>query len=159
MVVRLATVEDMEYLVRARFDYFAAEQWDMDEATRQSIEAQLRQYYAAHLGVDFFAAFVEEDNYIVSVAALCISEKPANLVVPTGKTGTIMNVLTYPAYRRRGHAARTVSLLVEEGKRHGLSHIELMASEMGRGVYARLGFQEKEPSPYTDMRLPLVEIE
>ena len=157
MRVRMATLKDVDVLVRARFDYFAAEKWELSNDEKTIISSQLYKYYPEHLDRDFFAAFAEdEDGKIASTAFLVINERPANLSWPTGKTGMVLNVLTYPEYRRRGYATKIMNLLIEEAKRQDLSYIELSASPHGKPLYEKLGFQESGVSDFTDMRLPLL---
>lgn len=158
MNVRTATLEDVDTLIKVRFDYFAAEKWELSNKEKTMISSQLQQYYPEHLNRDFFAAFTEDDNgEIVSVAFLTIAEKPANLSWPTGKTGMILNVLTYPEYRRMGYATNSMSLLIEEAKRQNLSYIELSASHLGKPLYEKLGFQETEASEdFKEMKMYLL---
>jgi ribosomal protein S18 acetylase RimI-like enzyme len=157
MNVRMATINDIDMLIKARFDYFAAEKWEITNDMRISIASQLQQYYPKHLNLDFFAAFVENDcRDIASIAFLVISEKPANLFFPTGKTGMILNVLTYPEYRRMGYATNAMNLLIEEAKRQNLSYIELSASDSGKPLYKKLGFQELKSNHFGEMKLSLL---
>lgn len=151
---RMAAYEDIDMLIKLRFDYFAAEKWEITDDKRDLISSQLQQYYLKHLNLDFFAAFVEDDSgTIVSTAFLAISEKPANLSWLTGKTGMILNVLTYPEYRRMGYAAVAMNLLIEKARQQDLSYIELSASELGKLLYKKLGFQESESSHFTQMKM------
>lgn len=76
----------------------------------------------------------------MGAAYLVISEKPANPVYPNGLTGLILNVLTYPPYRRRGITTRLLEALIEEARRSGVSCLELSATEDGRLLYEKLGF-------------------
>ncbi|MCL2033631.1 MAG: GNAT family N-acetyltransferase [Oscillospiraceae bacterium] len=154
--IRMAAVDDIEKLINARFDYFETENWEAPSEQRPVIELNLRQYFTNHLNIDFFAAVIEENNQIASLAFLSISECPANPFYPTGKTGVIRNVLTYPEHRKRGLATKALCMLIEEAKRQSLSFLELSASESGRPLYKRLGFRKKEPSCYTEMRLSLL---
>lgn len=156
MNTRMANHSDIDVLITMRFDYFASEGWDVTEEKRGLLYSQLQQYYPKHLNLDFFAALVEDGNgTAVSSAFLAVSEMPANLSVPTGKKGTILNVLTYPQYRKMGYAASAVNLLIEEAKRQKLSFIDLSASELGKPLYEKLGFQQPEPSGFTRMKLAL----
>jgi len=114
-------------------------------------------YYSKHLNLDFFAAFAEDDKGgVISTAFLAIYEKPANLSWPTGKTGLILNVMTYPEHRRMGYAINVLNFLINGAKKHELSYIELSASGMGLPLYKKLGFKEREYSRFTDMRLSLI---
>ena len=157
MNARMADPNDVDKLIKVRFDYFATENWELTNDTRDMISSQLRQYYAKHLNVDFFAAFMEDDaGNVVSTAFLVISEKPANLSWPTGKTGMVLNVLTYPENRKMGYATKIMNLLIEEAKKQDVSYVELSASESGKPLYQKLGFQEHKPSHFTEMKLSLL---
>ncbi len=154
---RKAILEDIGALIKARFDYFAAENWDVSESQHEIIEDSLRKYFSKYLNTDFFAFFTEVDAKIASVAFLAISNKPASLAFPTGKTGTVYNVLTYPEYRKKGFAAATMNLLLQQAKNEGLSYIELSSSASGKNLYKTLGFIETIPSEhFTEMRLSLL---
>ena len=157
MLVRLASLNDIDILVKVRFDYFDAENWEVSFKQRKAIEASLRKYYSKYLNVDFFAALVEIDSKIASVAFLAISNRPANLSFPTGKIGTILNVLTYPEYRKKGYATTTMNALICEARNQNLSYIELSSSESGKSLYKKLGFIESVKSEhFTEMKLSLL---
>ena len=155
-IVKMATTDDIEDLIKVRFAYFEAEKWDVTNEQRVEITSNLRRYFSKQLNNNFFAALVKKDDEIVSVAFLAISEVPANLSFPTGKTGVILNVLTYPNHRKKGYATCTMCALIEEAKRQNLSYITLSASEAGKPLYRKLGFCTTEPSSqFTDMKLLL----
>ena len=154
--VRMADHSDIERLIKSRFDYFDAENWEVTIDKRAVIESNLKEYFIKHLNEDFFAAIVEVNDKIASIAFLAISEKPANLSFPTGKTGTVFNVLTYPEHRKKGCATHTMKALIEEAKKQSLSYVELSASEAGKPLYEKLGFQEKKVSHFIEMKLSLL---
>lgn len=157
MAVRFATQDDIAALVKIRFDYFASENWALDEETESSIRAQLQKYYSEHLNRDFFAAVIDgETGGFASAAFLVVFEKPANPSFPTGKTGLILSVFTYPEYRKKGCATLALKTLIDVAKTQNLSYIELSASESGKSVYGKLGFQKHESAHFTEMRLTLV---
>ena len=54
----------------------------------------------------------------------------------------LMNVHTVPALRRKGIAARMVSILIEEAWSRGVTEISLDATEAGRPLYRKLGFHD-----------------
>jgi GNAT superfamily N-acetyltransferase len=113
-------------------------------------------YIKRHLNTDFFASLAEIDGQIVSTAYLATAEKPANASWPTGKIGTILNVFTFPEHRRKGCATACLNMLIDIAKRENCSYLELSASEMGKPVYEKLGFQVPAPSHFTPMRLSLL---
>lgn len=156
--VRLAQSGDLETLMKLRLDYFSAEGISMSAADRQTIESQLRAYFEKHLNNDFFAALVEIEPGVASVAFLVVSERPANLSWKTGKTGMILNVLTCPEHRRKGYATLAINALIRIARRLNLSYLELSASESGLPLYQQLGFKELDASDshFKPMKLVLV---
>jgi ribosomal protein S18 acetylase RimI-like enzyme len=58
-----------------------------------------------------------------------------------GGVAGIHMVSTRRAYQRRGIGLAMTWAAVDEGRRLGETTVALQASEQGRGVYARLGFQ------------------
>lgn len=118
MKVRFADINDIDKLIKVRFDYFAAEKYTVTDDMRDKLKSQLLKYYHKHINDDFFAALAEDDNgNLASSAFLVISEAPANLSWPTGKSGKILNVFTYKQYRNKGYATSALKLLIEEAKK------------------------------------------
>lgn len=153
MNIRKATIDDIVLLIKLRIDYLIT---DMEKLTTQeenAIRAQLKTYYEKHINQDFLAILAENDSKVMAAAFLVITEKPANPTFITGKTGTLLNVLTYPEYRRMGLATKVVTKVIDEATQLGVSSIDLSATEDGKPLYEKLGF--KEPK-YTSMKLKLV---
>ena len=156
MNIRMADQNDLELLIKLRFDYFTAEEQTFTPEEKAALTANLTSYLKRHINIDFFAAIAEIDGHIASTAYLATSEKPANTSWPTGKIGTILNVLTYPEHRKKGCATACLNRLIDLAKRENLSYLELSASEMGKPVYEKLGFKVPAPSHFTQMRLSLL---
>jgi hypothetical protein len=88
MRARFADYNDIDKLIKVRFDYFTTENFEIANNIRDMINSQLLLYYEKHLNDDLFAALIEDDNgNVVSSAFLVITEMPANLSWPTGKIG------------------------------------------------------------------------
>jgi ribosomal protein S18 acetylase RimI-like enzyme len=155
MNIRKATIEDINILIKLRFDYLFADRGNLTKDEEIAIRSQLNTYYRKHINNNFIAILAEIDNNVVSTAFLAISEKPANPTFITGKTGTLLNVLTYPEYRRMGIATKVMSKIIDEAKQLGVSSIELSATQDGKQLYEKLGFTELK-SKYTQMKLQLV---
>lgn len=153
MKVRMAAGGDIELLIRLRMDYLAEEYPDLSAESGQEILARLRPYFERNLADGtLLAAIAEEEGRAVSVAFLCIHERPPNPSFPTGRTGTLLNVLTDPGFRRRGMAFAVLTRLMEEARGIGVSSIDLSATPQGRPLYEKLGFQL---SPYASMKIRL----
>lgn len=86
-----------------------------------ALPASLRPYVAGIAGRD--------------VCCLCTHDEPE------GVCG-VSAVATLPDARGRGLASRLLAVALREAARRGLSSTALVASSLGRGVYARLGYRE-----------------
>jgi len=155
MDIRKATIEDSNRLIELRLDYLRTDFGKLSQQHEQMIRAQLQTYFAKHIPMgDFIAMLAEMDGTVVSVAFLVITEKPANPFFITGVTGTVLNVLTYPDYRRKGIGSQVISALIQEAKQLGVSSVHLSATSDGKPMYEKLGFL---PPTHTEMRLKLIE--
>lgn len=149
--VRLAERSDIPELVRLRLAYFDEEFGALPQAQLDMISAQLPPYFAAHLGADCIAAVAAlPDGHLAACALLTVAENPANPSFPNGRSGYVLGVFTEPDCRGRGLATRIMQQILEEAKRLRLDTVRLSASDMGKGIYARLGFAVKE-SHFTEM--------
>ena len=158
ITIRKATKSDIEILIKLRLDFLTDDGDSLTSNEEVKITEQLRGYFTKHFDIgDFTAALAEVDGKIAATAFLIISERPVNpRAFITGKTALILNVLTYPEYRRQGIATKLLELLIDEAKKADASFIELTATPMGKPVYEKLGFQEKAHGNYTDMKLNLL---
>ena len=59
-----------------------------------------------------------------------------------GKTGTILNVFTVEAYRRKGYARKIMDMILADAKDMGLAVIDLKSTEDGYSLYRSVGFQD-----------------
>lgn len=149
--VRNAEAADIPALCRLRLAYFDEEFGSLPAAQTAAISAQLPQYFAAHLGKDCItAAAVLPDGSLAANAILMVSEKPANPFFPNGRSGYILGVYTMPEYRRHGIATRLMQHIQTEAKRLKLDIVTLSASDMGKGIYEKIGFSVRH-SKFTEM--------
>ena len=150
--VRLARVEDIEQLVQLRID-FLKDEFGLSCDQEAQLRIRLNNYFNRSFITDsLVAVFVFDKNRVVSTAYLSIQERPSNHLSINGLYGTLLNVFTYPAYRRLGYATKAVSRIIEEAQNKEISIIELSATADGLDVYRKLGFKEID---YTAMRLKL----
>jgi GNAT superfamily N-acetyltransferase len=99
---RKATQKDIELLIRLRLDYLTEDRGKLAKDETDTIVAQLQDYFTRQLNNNFVAFLAEDEGKAVSTVFMAVAEKPANPSFITGKTATILNVFTYPGYRRRG---------------------------------------------------------
>ncbi|NMC28352.1 MAG: GNAT family N-acetyltransferase [Syntrophomonadaceae bacterium] len=147
--IRRATLEDMDTLVKLRLDFLRhmATLREDDEAT---LSAQFADYLSRHLNRNALAVLAETDCQVASIALLTVAEQPAHRYLPSGKSGTLLNVYTYPEYRRRGLSIQVVRRTIEEARNMGVSAIDLLATPEGKPLYEQLGFGD---TPLPAMRL------
>lgn len=84
------------------------------------------------------------DEKAIGCATMCYTDLMPTFSHPTGKRAHLMNVYTNPHYRRQGIAAKMVTMLIDEARKRGVTEISLDATESGRPLYKKLGFEESE---------------
>jgi N-acetylglutamate synthase-like GNAT family acetyltransferase len=153
MEIRKATINDIESLIQLRIDYLVMDKGHISPKEEDAIRKQVSSYLKKHIPLgDFIAVLAIADNVIISSAFLVVSERPANPSFPTGLIGTLLNVITYPPYRRKGYAQKVIQKIIEEAKELGISTIELHSTKEGEELYKKLGFSAP---PYTSLRLEI----
>ena len=151
MIIRKATLNDIELLIRLRMDYLREDRGQLSEDEEIAIKNQLSVYLPKHIKDNTFIGIIAEiKGEVVSTAYLAIIEKPANPSFITGIEGVLQNVLTYPKYRRKGIATKVINEIIQEAKNAGVSHIALSATSEGKHLYEKMGFKK---TSYTVMGL------
>lgn len=153
MRLRKADTNDVNLLIKLRLDYLNADGRTPSEEEKEKIKKHLQEYFLTKLiSNECICVLAEIENYVVGTAWMTISERPASPVFITGKIGTIINVLTYPKFRRRGIAKNILNALIQEAKNQDISLIELTSTKDGEFLYNSLGFEKIDR---TFMRLKL----
>ncbi len=83
---------------------------------------------------------MEDNGEIVATAAILFHEYPPTFTNRPEIRGYVTNMYTAPAYRKKGIATELLDKLKEEAKKRGAAKMWLGASEMGRPVYEKYGF-------------------
>lgn len=142
MKAERAVPEDIEELVNIRLAYLAEDSGEPDEQTKTQIRNMLPDYFRRHLGKDLTAYVIRSDSKIVSSAFLLLCEKPMSPSFINGKTAIVLNVYTYPEYRRRGYAAVLIRQMLADAEEMELSVIELKSTDAGHELYRSAGFAD-----------------
>lgn len=144
IVFRKLTEIDKELFVKLRMAYLTDEH-TINEPEKKQIENNLKSYFDEHIFKnDFIGMVCEYNGEVISAAYLIISERPSNPNFINGKTGTLINVYTYPEYRKKGIAAKLIKEIINEAKKADISMINLQATNNGYNVYKKLGFKDSE---------------
>ncbi|MDR2718953.1 MAG: GNAT family N-acetyltransferase [Treponema sp.] len=152
-IYRKLNPEDLNIFVTLRLDFLNELQKFTDEKKRELIIDSLKKYFSKHIdNNEFIGIICEYGGCVISTAYLIINEWPANGTFVNGKVGTLLNVYTYPEYRKNGISTNIIKMIIEEARKQNVSIIDLLATESGEKVYKKLGFMETEDK---SMRLKL----
>ncbi|MFO0576559.1 MAG: GNAT family N-acetyltransferase [Polyangia bacterium] len=102
-------------------------------------EAFLRISQTARRWIPSLQAAMDPD---VALFVGCLHEEPVatSRLTRHGEVAEILGVVTLPAYRRRGLGTALTWAAMTEARRRGCTALTLTASELGYGVYRRIGF-------------------
>ena len=102
MNVEKAGTQDIDFLVKRRLDYLMEDYGSLEVRDLITIKKELPGYFRAHMGKDLFAYVIRHEQDVIACAFLLVVEKPMSPAFINGRTGIVLNVYTFPAYRRRG---------------------------------------------------------
>jgi ribosomal protein S18 acetylase RimI-like enzyme len=88
----------------------------------------------------YFGWFAEEDGQVVSGLGMMTLDWPPHPLHLEPMRGYILNVYTEPTHRGRGLAKQLTERAMQEARARKLSLTILHATEMGKPLYAKLGF-------------------
>ena len=137
-----ADMADIAALTQLRLKYLQEDLGKMDEDTQTRLMTDLPLYFEKHLNRDIFCYLIREQGEAVACAFLLVTEKPASPMFITGKCGTVMNVYTKPAYRKKGYGKKVMEALLRDAKNMQLSYVELKSTEDGYPLYRAVGFED-----------------
>jgi GNAT superfamily N-acetyltransferase len=100
----------------------------------------------------YFSAVAEAGGGLVAANGLVTFLKPPTILGGTGRIGYISNVYTLPEWRGQGIAGRLIELLIERARQDGVDKLILTATDLGKGVYERVGFKPPRFASY-ELRL------
>jgi ribosomal protein S18 acetylase RimI-like enzyme len=113
LTIGQATVADISALEQLRMDYLKEDFGELTTEQKEMLLAEIDPYLRWHLGTGLMVFVARDDEAgIVSCAWLLLIEKPPSPRFPHGRTGTLFNVYTAPAFRRRGLASKVMDALI-----------------------------------------------
>lgn len=143
-----ATQADIQGLVDNRILFALELSGGQNEEAIQSLRNQMTNYFSNATMDNSCISFIAKcDDIVAGIGSVHIREMPGNFKNPSGKWGYIMNMYTVPEFRRKGICKSILNLLVQEGKKMGVTAFELHATKDGEMVYIQEGFiQHNEPT-------------
>jgi GNAT superfamily N-acetyltransferase len=118
---------------------------DTGDAAGEKLHQSLRSYFGKALSSGEFIAYIAEDGgKPVGFGGMVIQSIPGSFKNISGKLGYILNIYTIGSHRGKGIGSDIMKMLIDDGKSLGLGKLSLHASDMGIGIYRKLGFHEGE---------------
>jgi GNAT superfamily N-acetyltransferase len=147
--VRVATPADLTEILRQRRGMYE----DMDYRDLKALDSMVAfctSYLAEALSNGSFRSWLGMIDGKVAGGGAVLSPWPCHPYEASCRRATILNVYTYPKYRRRGVARTLMRSMLTWCKLEGFPSVFLHASNDGRPLYESLGFK-----PTNEMRLKL----
>ncbi|RNI25185.1 GNAT family N-acetyltransferase [Flexivirga caeni] len=139
--VRRARDGDEDALVDLRAEMFRAMGMTNDANGWQETA---RSWFAARLGDPHLGIFVvTQDGSVVACAMGMVRDAGPSPTAPEGRDILISNVCTAPDQRRRGYGQAAFDAVLDWCRAQGVSRLELMATDAGRPMYERAGFETR----------------
>lgn len=138
---RLAHLNDLETLAHHRYEMFS----DMGLKGKVDLEAMREAFIPwvkAQMEAETYLTFLaEKDGQVVAGAALMLVNWPPGHLDANPMRGYLLNVYTHPEHRKKGLARMLVEQVMDECRRRKIKALSLHASEYGRPLYQKLGFE------------------
>jgi GNAT superfamily N-acetyltransferase len=150
-VIRQAGLADIPEVLRQRREMYR-DMGHRDEARLDGMIATSAKYLHEAMPAGSFHAWLAQTSGadMVGGGAVIVSpwlSRPHSLEC---RQASILNVYTYPRYRRQGVAREVMQTMIGWCREQGFAYVSLHASEDGKPLYEELGFE-----PTTEMRLKL----
>ena len=119
---------------------------DMGEGTVEELDRMVevaRPWLARALGDGSYHHWLALDGLgrVAGGGGVLLSPWPANPKDPCTQRAVILNVYTEPEFRKRGIARQIMRTILVWVKQQGLRSVNLHASDQGRLLYEKLGFE------------------
>jgi GNAT superfamily N-acetyltransferase len=152
LTVRRATVADVDSIVNLRIMLLREVGEIKGEEEVTKVADANRKYFADALPTgDFVAWIAEVDGKTVASSGLVLFRRPPYLENLSGVEAYIMNMYTMPQWRGKGLAKALLEQLILFAKASKVRRIWLHATEVGRPLYKKFGFNPK----FSEMELIL----
>ena len=143
--IRRATVEDIEALVEMRLALQREIGALFGDAPAEGAAEANRSYlnWALPAG-EFYAWVAEAKGNLVACSGLVLYSRLPGMHGLASREAYVMNMYTYPKYRRMGIASELLNRIIQFARSAGARRVWLRATPMGKAVYEKAGFQPME---------------
>jgi GNAT superfamily N-acetyltransferase len=142
-MIRMATINDIDSLVNLRIELLN-EQGTIDENYdwNNYSQALSKFFYDGLVNGKVSAFLVEKDGTIVSLSIMCFYNIIPLLYNLEGKMALLTDMYTIPKYRNKGFGISLLNSIMGHAKDLGYKKVILNATESGRKLYSKYGFQD-----------------
>jgi GNAT superfamily N-acetyltransferase len=148
--LREATADDIPEILQQRKRMYE-DMGHRDPGALALMLSTTRKFLAQAIPAGSFRSWLAiAEGRVVGGGAVLLSPWPSHTYDGECLRATILNVYTYPEFRRRGIARSLMQFMTGWCKSQGLAMVYLHASQDGRALYESLGFE-----PTAEMRLKL----
>ena len=140
MDTRALCPDDLELICRHREQMFR--EAGRSDAVLATMSAQFRSWLEPRLrdGAYFGFLLLDQGQPVAGIGLMTIEWPPHPSHPTQDRRGYVLNVYVEPPYRNRGLGRRLMLLAEQEFARRGIQFLVLHATEMGRPLYAQLGW-------------------
>lgn len=151
--LRAATEADLPTLVRHR-DTMWMEMGRTSPGEPDPTSRAYGDWLLCRMKAGTLSAYVaEEDGQVLASGAVWIQEVQPRPGHPLTQWGYILSIYTEPFARGRGVARAVVQACIDRAKEAGCTRATLHASDAGRRMYERFGFEQTDEM-WLDLRPP-----
>ena len=140
MEIRIAGKKDIDLMMSSRLEMLKeVNSLDTDYQYSEDFVGESRRYFLEGNQTTVLAL---DGERVIGCATICYITIMPTFSHPTGKRAHLMNVYTAKEFRGQGIGKKMVDLLIEDAWNKGATEISLDATESGRPLYKKCGFED-----------------
>lgn len=138
-----ATSEHIEWIVRHRIEMFRTI-GRSDEELAEMAKVVRDYLHSSWNDEELVCHLILVDNNIVGGCAVVFFKSLPTHKNPSGIRAFIQNLFVEPEYRGKGLGTKLLENAIETCRKKGAWRVSLNATEMGKSIYIKLGFDKRE---------------
>ena len=140
MEIRIAGKKDIDLMMSSRLEMLKeVNSLDADYQYSEDFVGESRRYFLEGNQTTVLAL---DGERVIGCATICYITIMPTFSHPSGKRAHLMNVYTAKEFRGQGIGKKMVDLLIEDAWNKGATEISLDATESGRPLYKKCGFED-----------------
>lgn len=141
--IRRATLDDVPALVELRIAFDRELVGGVPIEPADEHRARVEEYLRSHVPDGRFRVWVADAaGDLVGMAGLIVIDRPPHPRSRRAPEAMVFNVMTQPAWRRRGVGRAMMEAVIADGRALGCRRLLLRTSDAGNDLYAGLGFSD-----------------